>query len=39
MALERLCCWIGKSIASGEDHSGCLDEKENSQKASESWVE
>ena len=27
LALERWRCWIGKSIASSEDHSGCLDEK------------
>ena len=39
MALERLRCWTGKSIASGEDQSKCLDERENSWKALESWVE
>ena len=40
MALERWHCWIGKSVASGEeDQSGCLDERENSWKASKSWVE
>ena len=26
MALERCHCWIGKSIASGMDQFGCLDE-------------
>ena len=36
MALKRWHCWIRKSISSGEDHYGCLDEKKNLQKVLES---